>query len=109
MKQLSDMKLYYKKLFDNDTPIVTRFGTTDERKQWKQGGNIIINTSDTDVLKEVANKMGKIRSDIHKRNENDTNYRLCYLQYGTETIDDIKKNLGEGIANVVRNLRQIKK
>jgi len=109
MDELSSLKLHYKTIYDKDTPFVTRYGTTDERDIWRQGGNDIVHATDKSTLTRMADVMGKIRADIHGRNENDTGYRLFYLQHGPQTLEDIENNLGSEIATVVKNLRLMKK
>lgn len=103
---LSEHKLYYQRLYEKDAPFVWRYGNPQEIKAWRQSGEEIPKVTTEQSLKNIATRLGKIREDIHSRNENDTGYRLMYLQKGPETVESIREKLGPDIARVVENLRR---
>lgn len=103
--KLADTKLFYQQLLEKDSPFVWRYGNPEEIKKWQKAGEVIPNAVNETVLTNLAQTLGKIRADIHARNEHDTGYRLMYIQKGPQTIEDIRRDMGAEIAQVVQSLR----
>lgn len=100
-------KLHFKKLYEKDNGFIERFGTTEQKEAWVKGGNNMISCQTENELKSITQQLGKIRDEIHTSNEHDTNYRLYYLQKGSESIEEIRRVLGAEIAEAVSKLRNL--
>jgi len=99
------LKQHYKKMLDVDTPFIETFGTIPQKTRWRDGIVALDSLNDKKTLIEYGNLMGSIRDSVHKSNENNTEYRLFFLQHGPHTYEQLERDLGKEVADAVQHLR----
>ena len=104
----TDLRQHYHNLAVQDTPFIERFGTKEQKEAWNKGKLTIQTTCSKKTLLQTGNLMGGIKNDIHRKHQDDTEYRLFYLQHGPQSYEDIKKQFGAEIADTIKSLREQK-
>ena len=99
------LRQFYESLIQQDTPFITRFGTAEHKQAWSDSTYAIRAARTRQEMVNAANRMGEIRSTIHRGNEDSTEYRLFYLQHGPEKYEVIKEKFGQDLADIVQKLR----
>lgn len=100
-------KIHFQKLFEQDTPFIQKFGTESQQEEWNKGEIDMKSAKSHAVLQKITEQLGRIRDVVHTSNENNTDYRLFYLQKGPQTYDEIRRALGKEIADAVHALRNM--